>query len=168
MAVAVFATQTGMGIISPILPVYAQTLGASGVWIGFIAASYAISRAISLPRGESTALIGRSGNRTNWARPPDGSIAARRCRLARSSSALTSGNRRAAFSSATLGQWSDCRCRPGGSGRTPAARLHYPAPSSSSSDQPGRTARVGASTKHQHGHSPAPPPPRPNPDPRLL
>jgi len=49
MAVAVFATQTGMGIISPILPVYAQTLGASGVWIGFIAASYAISRAISLP-----------------------------------------------------------------------------------------------------------------------
>ena len=46
VAVAVLATQVGMGIISPILPIYAKDLGATGLWIGIIAAGYSISRAV--------------------------------------------------------------------------------------------------------------------------
>jgi MFS family permease len=49
MAAALFATQLGMGIINPILPIYAKDLGATGLWIGVIAAAYSISRAICMP-----------------------------------------------------------------------------------------------------------------------
>jgi MFS family permease len=49
MAAALFATQLGMGIISPILPIYAKSLGATGLWIGLVAAAYSISRALCMP-----------------------------------------------------------------------------------------------------------------------
>lgn len=43
----------GVGIIAPILPLYADSLGATGFWIGFIYAGFAISRTIFMP------IIGR-------------------------------------------------------------------------------------------------------------
>ena len=39
----------GAGIIAPILPLYAESLGASGIWIGVIFAGFAISRALFMP-----------------------------------------------------------------------------------------------------------------------
>ncbi len=39
----------GIGIIAPLLPIYAKNLGATGVWIGVIFAGYAISRTVVLP-----------------------------------------------------------------------------------------------------------------------
>ncbi len=39
----------GIGIIAPLLPIYAKDLGATGVWIGVIFAGYAISRTVVLP-----------------------------------------------------------------------------------------------------------------------
>ena len=39
----------GLGIIAPLLPIYAKDLGATGVWVGVIFAGYAISRTVFLP-----------------------------------------------------------------------------------------------------------------------
>lgn len=39
----------GAGIIAPILPLYAESLGASGIWIGVIFAGFSISRALLMP-----------------------------------------------------------------------------------------------------------------------
>ncbi len=39
----------GVGIIAPLLPLYAEKLGATGIWLGVIFASYSISRAILTP-----------------------------------------------------------------------------------------------------------------------
>lgn len=39
----------GMGIVVPILPFYAETLGASGIWIGLIFSGFSISRFIFMP-----------------------------------------------------------------------------------------------------------------------
>jgi len=47
----------GIGIIAPLLPVYARDLGATGVWIGVIFAGYAISRTVVLP------FVGRLSDR---------------------------------------------------------------------------------------------------------
>ncbi len=46
---SLFATIIGVGIVVPLLPVYAHDLGASGVYIGAIFASFSISRTILLP-----------------------------------------------------------------------------------------------------------------------
>ncbi|NIS59729.1 MAG: MFS transporter [Proteobacteria bacterium] len=46
---SVFAAMLGMGIIAPLLPVYAQNLGATTVAIGLIFASFSISRTLFLP-----------------------------------------------------------------------------------------------------------------------
>jgi len=43
----------GTGIIAPLLPLYADTLGATGIWIGIIFSGFSISRALIMP------LIGR-------------------------------------------------------------------------------------------------------------
>ena len=43
---AIFATVTGMGIVVPLLPVYAHELGASGFYIGMIFGSFALARAL--------------------------------------------------------------------------------------------------------------------------
>ncbi len=42
---AIFVTMLGMGIISPLLTVYASGLGATGIQIGFMVAGYSLSRA---------------------------------------------------------------------------------------------------------------------------
>lgn len=38
----------GVGIIAPLLPLYAENMGATGIWIGIIFASFSISRAITM------------------------------------------------------------------------------------------------------------------------
>ena len=46
---SIFAAVTGVGIVVPLLPVYAHELGAGGVAIGFIFGSFALSRTLFLP-----------------------------------------------------------------------------------------------------------------------
>mgnify|MGYP001179939729 FL=1 len=54
---AVFVATFGISLVSPLLPVYAENLGATGIWIGFTFASFAITYSISGP------LIGRLSDR---------------------------------------------------------------------------------------------------------
>ncbi len=46
---SIFVTVTGVGIVVPLLPVYAHELGAGGLAIGFIFGSFALSRTFFLP-----------------------------------------------------------------------------------------------------------------------
>jgi len=46
---AVFAATLGMGIVAPLLPLYAQRYGAQGLAIGLVFASFSISRTVLLP-----------------------------------------------------------------------------------------------------------------------
>ena len=46
---SIFATVTGVGIVVPLLPVYAHDLGASGLYIGLIFGSFSLSRTFFLP-----------------------------------------------------------------------------------------------------------------------
>jgi len=46
---SIFAAVTGVGIVVPLLPVYAHELGAGGLAIGFIFGSFALSRTLFLP-----------------------------------------------------------------------------------------------------------------------
>ena len=55
--IAVFATMLGMGIIAPLLSIYADSLGASGLWIGIIFSAFALSRSVFMP------FIGRISDR---------------------------------------------------------------------------------------------------------
>jgi MFS family permease len=49
LLLALFACTLGIGIIVPILPLYAETLGASGIWIGLVFSGYAIAQIPLLP-----------------------------------------------------------------------------------------------------------------------
>jgi len=55
--VSIFSCMLGVGIIVPILPIYAETLGATGFWLGAIFAGFSLSRTIFMP------LIGRFSDR---------------------------------------------------------------------------------------------------------
>ena len=57
LALCVFSSMLGVGIIAPLLPLYAENMGATGTWIGIIFAGFSISRAIFLP------IIGRLSDR---------------------------------------------------------------------------------------------------------
>jgi MFS transporter, DHA1 family, multidrug resistance protein len=46
---AIFTTVTGVGIVVPLLPVYANDIGASGIYVGLIFGSFSISRTFLLP-----------------------------------------------------------------------------------------------------------------------
>lgn len=46
---SLFATVTGVGIVVPLLPVYAADLGARGIYIGLIFGAFALSRTFFLP-----------------------------------------------------------------------------------------------------------------------
>jgi MFS family permease len=46
---AIFATVTGVGIVVPLLPVYAHDLGASGFYIGMIFGAFSLGRTFFLP-----------------------------------------------------------------------------------------------------------------------
>jgi MFS family permease len=54
---ALLATITGVGIVVPLLPVYADNLGAGGLYIGLIFGAFSISRTLLLP------LFGRWSDR---------------------------------------------------------------------------------------------------------
>ncbi|MGC9514176.1 MFS transporter [Methanocrinis sp.] len=47
--VSVFAAMLGLGIVGPLLPIYAENLGASGLWVGMIFSGFAAARAIFMP-----------------------------------------------------------------------------------------------------------------------
>ena len=57
LALCTFSTMLGAGIMLPILPLYANQLGATGIWIGVVFGGYAISRAVFIP------IIGRYSDR---------------------------------------------------------------------------------------------------------
>jgi MFS family permease len=58
LAPAIFSSMLGMGIIVPLLPLYAENLGATGIWIGTIFAAFAISNAVATP------IMGRLSDRS--------------------------------------------------------------------------------------------------------
>ncbi len=58
LAFAIFVSMLGLGIIAPVLPLYAKTLGANGVWVGAIFAGFAISRSVFMP------FVGRLSDKT--------------------------------------------------------------------------------------------------------
>jgi DHA1 family multidrug resistance protein-like MFS transporter len=49
LALGVFSATLGMGIVSPLLPLYADAMGATGIWLGIIIAAFAISHGIITP-----------------------------------------------------------------------------------------------------------------------
>jgi len=46
---SIFAAVTGVGIVVPLLPVYAHDLGAAGIYIGLIFGAFSLSRTLFLP-----------------------------------------------------------------------------------------------------------------------
>ncbi len=58
LSFAIFVSMLGLGIIVPVLPLYAKTLGANGVWVGAIFAGFAISRSVFMP------FVGRLSDKT--------------------------------------------------------------------------------------------------------
>jgi len=60
LALSIFASMLGAGIISPLLPLYAASLKATGIWLGVIIAGFFISGAIVAPIiGKLSDRIGR-------------------------------------------------------------------------------------------------------------
>lgn len=57
LALATFSSMLGVGIIAPLLPIYAEELGATDIWVGIIFASFSISRSIFMP------FVGRLSDR---------------------------------------------------------------------------------------------------------
>jgi len=49
LSLSIFSSMLGVGIISPLLPIYTKTLGATGIQLGIIFAGFSIARAISMP-----------------------------------------------------------------------------------------------------------------------
>ena len=49
LALCTFSSMLGVGIIAPLLPLYAENLGATGIWLGVIFAGFSVSRAIFMP-----------------------------------------------------------------------------------------------------------------------
>jgi DHA1 family multidrug resistance protein-like MFS transporter len=57
LALSIFSSMLGAGIVVPLLPLYAESMGASGFWLGAIFAAYSISRTVVTP------LFGRLSDR---------------------------------------------------------------------------------------------------------
>lgn len=49
LAVCVFTSTLGIGIVSPLLPLYINELGATDIWLGIIVAAYFFSNSITVP-----------------------------------------------------------------------------------------------------------------------
>ena len=49
LAISIFSCMLGSGIVIPILPLYAESLGASGLWLGVIFAAFPIPRIFTTP-----------------------------------------------------------------------------------------------------------------------
>jgi len=60
ISLTAFIVMLGMSIISPLLPIFAEELGATGIWIGIIFSAYSFSRLIFLPiAGRVSDIYGR-------------------------------------------------------------------------------------------------------------
>jgi MFS family permease len=58
--ISIFSCMLGVGIIVPILPIYAENLGATGLWLGAIFAGFSLTRSIFMPLiGRFSDLMGR-------------------------------------------------------------------------------------------------------------
>ena len=49
LSLSIFSATLGLGIIAPLLPLYAEGLGATSIWLGIIFASFSVSRAVVIP-----------------------------------------------------------------------------------------------------------------------
>ena len=49
LALSIFSSMLGAGIIAPLLPLYAENLGATGIWLGVIFGGFSLSRTVFLP-----------------------------------------------------------------------------------------------------------------------
>lgn len=49
LALSIFSSMLGAGIIAPLLPLYVENLGATGIWLGVIFGGFSLSRAVFLP-----------------------------------------------------------------------------------------------------------------------
>ena len=58
LGLSLFSSLLGAGIVIPLLPLYAESLGATGIWLGVIFAAFSISNAISIP------IFGRLSDRS--------------------------------------------------------------------------------------------------------
>ena len=47
--ISVFIAMMGLGIVSPLMPIFAHSLKANGIWLGIVFASFSLSRAIFMP-----------------------------------------------------------------------------------------------------------------------
>ena len=49
LAFSMFTSTLGMGVVSPLLPLYVRDMGATGIWLGIIIAAYSISNSVFTP-----------------------------------------------------------------------------------------------------------------------
>ena len=49
LAISIFSCMLGSGIVVPLLPLYAESLGATGIWLGAIFAGFSVSRTLFTP-----------------------------------------------------------------------------------------------------------------------
>jgi len=62
LLISIFAAMLGLGIIAPLMPIYAKSLGATGIWLGIIFSGFSLSRAIFMPIvGKLSDKRGRKG-----------------------------------------------------------------------------------------------------------
>lgn len=54
---SIFAASLGIGMVSPLMPIYSQSLGASGIWLGAIFSGFSLARFIFMP------LVGQLSDR---------------------------------------------------------------------------------------------------------
>jgi len=47
--VSAFAVMLGMGIVVPLMPLYAQSMGATGIWLGIVFSAYSLASLILTP-----------------------------------------------------------------------------------------------------------------------
>ncbi len=47
--VATFSAMLGLGIVAPLMPLFAESLGATGIWLGIIFSAFSLSRAVLMP-----------------------------------------------------------------------------------------------------------------------
>ncbi len=57
--ISVFTAMLGLGIVGPLMPIFAQDLGATGMWLGIIFTSFSLARAIFMP------IIGKISDKTS-------------------------------------------------------------------------------------------------------
>ncbi len=49
LLVAVFSAMLGLGIVAPLMPLYAESLGATGIWLGAIFSGFSFARTVFMP-----------------------------------------------------------------------------------------------------------------------